>query len=683
MATTINPVRRTLVITAGVLAAAAGKAFTERLHSQQGPETAVAVIHTTGETGNGSNLSAQMTEALTRISPPNLGRLLAETGWQLVEPRNLHLILLLDTAVGAEQQAAALGQTAVEISYRHLGVESKVTLIWLAVDLDAAATTCVRTQFSFAPQLFALSPLNEAGLRLPKVDRLSPIAAELVWNLSCTPFYQFLAKSLAATEDVYTGENPVTTMGVAVWQWSPTAAYGSLCQRWRDEVFAGWLAQAETAPAPEELAAWVQQAGLDREQVATAVAEKGFVSPPDYARTAQHLPWPWEMGGQFMRLKEMHRVDAEAIEQFKWQAEPQMLLLKGRADEQLAVFLGECLDTQPVGGIDWAAHWTWRLQTVWEELYEQMLDEAATYDGIDHDLAGERGLIEAQIRELLENWPGSHASRWLVYAWRVWRWPHLGWQYWQLRQLGLRLGGLLAQQSARRRQQATQALVAKTISELAHQARQWHGRVTEIEQMLKSNQSQKGQQAEGEETCLEPAAETQTAELPGEMLLPAGVYERLLPDADTETAVAAAAIGGFGRQLRLLDDAVLQHLDGVMAERLRGLWSVTAVDLLEGNHSTSEAWQAWWQTASQMAAPLWPYDEGQLSERNRRHDWTSACLLGAGVERLPALPNWLGESGATMLENTVPSISTADGSRLVVICLRRGVTVGNMAMVTK
>lgn len=683
MATTINPVRRTLVLTTGTLADAAGKVFADRLHSQQGPETAVAVIHTTSETANGSSLLSQMTEALTRISPPNLGRLLAETGWQLGEPRLLHLILLLDTAVGAEQQAAALGQTAVEISYRHLGVDSKVTLIWLAADLDAAATTCVSTQFSFAPQVFALSPLNEAGLRLPEVDRLSHVASELVWSLSLTPFYQFLAESLAATEDVYTGETPVTTMGVAVWQWSPTAVYQSLRQRWHDEVFASWLAQAETDPTQEELAVWVQQAGLDREQVATAVVEKGFVPPPDYARTAQHWPWPWEIGGQIMRLKEMYRVDAEVIAQFKLQAEPYQLLLKGRADEQLAVFLGECLDEQPVGGVDRAARWTWQLQTVWAELYEQMLDETATYDGIDHDLAGERGLIEAQIRELLENWPGPHVSRWLVYAWRVWRWPSLGWRYWQLRQLGLRLGGLLSQQSARRRQQTVQSLVAKTVSELAHQARQWHGRVTEIEQMLKSSQRPDGQYSGGGETCFASDAGIKTAELPGEMLSPAGVYERLLPDADIEAAAAAAAIGGLGRQLRLLDDAVLQNLDEVAAERLRGLWLVTAVDLLEGCHNTPEAWQAWWQTASQMASPLWPYDEGQLSEQNRRHDWTSACLLGAGVERIPALPNWLGESGSMTLENTVPCISTADSTRLVVLCLRRGATVGNMAAVGK
>lgn len=669
-----NPVRRTLVLTAGCLADAAGKTFAAMLRSRPGPAAAVAVLQTPTDSNNGSDWATRITEALTSISPPNLSGILAAAGWRLIEPRLLHLLLLVDTAVGAEQQTEIWGQTTVETIYRYLGVETKVTLIWLAQDMDAVAGNCVRAAFSFAPQVLALSPLNEDGLRLPDTQALGTIAAELVWSLTVTSFYQVLAESLAATEDVYTGETPVTTVGIAVWEWSPPTMYEAFCRRWQNEVLACWLAEAEADPTPEVVAAWLQQQGLDREGLATAVADVRFVPRPDYDRIARHLPWPWEMGVHIRRLKDMHQVDADNVEVFKQRAGQQMTVLKQKADEQLAAFLTELLDTQPAAGIDLAARWAWRLQAAWDALYEQLLDESATFDGIDRDLAEERGLLEAHIRELLEVWPGSQWSRWLGYAWRIWRWPEWAWDYWQLRQSGLHLAGLLAQQAARRRQQTVQAAVGRTMSELAHQARQWQGRITEIGDMVKSQQAEEEKQDVGSEKG------DDAGDIPD---IGAVLYAQLVPDRQREALAAAAAIGGLGRQLRWLDETVLEALGTAAVERFQAVWAVTAVDLLNLCHPTAEQWQTWWQTIGQMAAPLWCYDEAQLSEADRQQYWTGICAMGAGIEHLPVLGRQDEGGFARPQGDPVARIPTADRSRLIVIRIRRGVTLGRLALVEK
>ena len=665
MTTITNPIRRTLVLTVGPVADGAGEAFKERVMAAPGVETAVAVLQASADRGNGVDASRQLTDTLTRISPPSLSQSLAEAGWQLVEPRRLHLILLADTAPGAEQKIRIVGETAVTTIYRHLGMDSSVTLIWLAEAIDTDAESCVHASFSFVPQVVALSLLNEDGLRLPETVALSQTAAELVWCLTGTPFYHYLAESLAASEDVYTGQSLVTAMGVAVWGWSQTAVYEALLKRWQAGVYARWLAKAEADPTPEMIATWLQQQKLDSDGVKTAtsatlstgVTAKRFPPSPDYERVARDWPWPWALNKQIVHLKEMFQADGDNITVFKQHAEQQLHLLKGDADERLFTFLGNLLDTQPEAGIDVASRWAWSLQAAWDGLYEQMQDDAATYDGIDQDLAGERGLIDGEIREWQEGWPGGPWSRWLPYSWRVWQWPQLAWHYWHLRQLGLRLARVLAQQSGRRQEKAVQGLVAKTMSELARQGRQWHGRVEEVGEMLKAERGRMKDEGENDEWV--------GLEIKG-----------LAVEMGEETKVAAEAIGGLGRQLRLLDDVVLQNLDAVAQERLQGVWAVTAVDLLESLYPTPDAWQSWWQSMHHRAAPLWCYDEGLLSEADRQQQWTGTCVLGAGVDRLPDMSNPVHVNGTSPPEKTISRIPSADHSRLLIIRIRHGVTVG-------
>lgn len=685
MTTITNPIRRTLVLTVGDLADSAGQMIEAKLTEEQGVETAVAIISAHSDTGNDSDFTAQLTETLTRISPPNLSQTLSAAGWQLVEPRMMHLMLFVDIVPGVGQSVQALGETAVATIYRHLGLDSKVTLIWLTPDMNEDTETCLQASFSFAPQVIALSLLNEDGLRLPETETLSHTASLLFWGLTGTPFFQYLAESLAAIDDVYTGKSPVTSLGIAEWGWSQTAVYEALIQRWRENVFSSWLTSAKSTLTPEIISTWLQQQKLDRESVKAAITQKRFPPAPDYERTARHWPWPWALNKQIVRIKERYQADGENIAVFKKNAEQQLQLLKEEADEKLAAFLTTLLDTQPKGGIDTALNWTWALKETWDALYEQIQDEAATYDTIDQNLAEERGLIDGEIREWQEGWPGGPWSRWLPHSWRVWHWPQLAWQYWQLRKLGLRLAGILVQQSGRRRQKAVDSMVAKTMSELARQGRQWHGKVEEIQDMLKAN-SKQDSIAEGKES-VQPDTEDLNAEENlskeaknehSEMEQVESLQIRSLQlDLNEEAKAAASAIGGLGEQLRLLDDLVLQNLDEVAEERLQAVWVVTAVDLLESLHTTPDAWQTWWQNMSHMAAPLWCYDEGLLSEAERRYQWTGTCVLGAGVERLPDLENLIHDNGSLPPDTPISRIPSTDHSRLLVIRIRHGVTIGS------
>lgn len=85
-----------------------------------------------------------------------------------------------------------------------------------------------------------------------------------------------------------------------------------------------------------------------------------------------------------------------------------------------------------------------------------------------------------------------------------------------------------------------------------------------------------------------------------------------------------------------------------------------------------------------MAAPLWCYDEAQLSEADRQQFWTGACVIGAGIERLPVLGRQVEKNnGASPRQESLARIPTADGSRLVVVRIRRGVTVSRLAAIEK
>ena len=98
------------------------------------------------------------------------------------------------------------------------------------------------------------------------------------------------------------------------------------------------------------------------------------------------------------------------------------------------------------------------------------------------------------------------------------------------------------------------------MSELAHQARQWQGRITEIGDMVKSQQAEEEKQDVGGEKG------DDAGDIPD---IGAVLYAQLVPDRQREALAAAAAIGGLGRQLRWLDEKVLEALGAAAVERFQ------------------------------------------------------------------------------------------------------------------
>jgi hypothetical protein len=671
-----NLVARTLIITWGGLAKAAGEQLSLRLRERQGPATAVAVIHLPEAGANGAEFTTQLGTVLTQVSPPNLPGLLAQTGWRLRPEREIRLILVLDAVAEADRMAQWAGQSVVDAAYRQLGVECQVTLLWLAPEMEETVEACLQAtaSFSYTPYVMALSLTNETGLRLPVPEALSTIGAEVLWSLCTTPFYDFLKGVLTDVDQIYTGLPALVSLGISVWEWSPTAVFNVYSRRWQQTVLSHWLSRAETEPAPEAVAAWQQEQALDKGSLVAGLVAARDTLRPAYSALARHFPWPWHVPGQINQLKSLFQEDMAAMAAVGKQAAQDMAGKREQAAEQIALYLASVLDGQPIAGIDTAAQWVWSLADAFDAAYEQMLDEAAAYDGIDSDLAVERGQVEAQIRERLSNWPGAHWRYWLGVVWRFWRWPKLFWRYWQLRQLGLRLAGLLMQQSVRLREQAKHATAARLMAELARLARQEHSCVTEIGEMLASWQGEiRNEKEEGQDEM-----EMGVVLLP----VPDELYDRLIIDAEQEAILAAEAIGGLGQQLRQLDDAIVIPLAKLAGERLAGLWTLTAVDILDALLSTTHDWQAWQQAAWQAATPLWRYDEGQLSETARRENWTGVCVIGAGVDRLAATMTEHASSALTEDGNSCHWLAAADHRRLIVIRLRRGLALSGIAAVS-
>ncbi|MCP4425334.1 MAG: hypothetical protein GY803_12635 [Chloroflexi bacterium] len=660
-----NLVGRTVAITWGALAKETGERLAALLAVREGPETAVAIIHISD--ANADDFAAHLSDALIHISPPNLAGLLAQAGWQLRLEREIQVVLVVDAVDGAAETAVWMGETAIETAYRQLGVESQIALLWLAPELDETAETCVQAaaSFSFTPHVMALNPANEAGLRLPTPDLLSAVGAELLWALSATPFHDFLRGIFTDVDQIYTGAPAFVSLGVSVWEWSPTAVYDSFVRRWQYEALNAWLDNTETEPASEAIAAWQQRQGLDKESLLARFMAERDMPLPAYGRIVRHFPWPWETPDQINRLKISFQEDVDDVAAFRRQAAQEVAEKQAQAAAQITLYLTSVLDEQPIGGIDNAARWAWSLAAAFDADYEKMLDEAAVYDEIDSDLAVERGQIETRIRDLVTDWPGVRWHRWLRIIWRVWQWPQLVWQYWQLRQLGLRLAGLLAQQSARQREQASRAVVARLMAELARLARQEHSRAAEVGEMLacwREEIREKGEiKDEKEENGVAAAA------LP----IPDELYGRLITDPEREAVLATEAIGGLGRQLERLDDAIMIPLAKLAGERMAKVWTVTAVDILDALLPAANEWQTWQQTAWQAATPLWRYDEGQLSETARRGNWAGAYLIGAGADRLPAI--WADLDGEVFTELDQPChwLPSADHSRLIIIRLRK------------
>jgi hypothetical protein len=673
---------RTLVVTWGALAETAGESLAGLLVKRRGPEAAVAVVGASPVGGVGDESFAEsLITALNQISRPNISSLLAGQGWLLARPRDLQIFLVADITPEGAGGIRALSQHIGDLIYRHLGLECAATLIWLAPDNSADAARCLEE--SAAPPLFAsilaLSVLNEEGLRLPDPAALGPLAGEMLWCLIATPLQSSAPDWVMAHDSGAMGSaTPISSVGLAVWQWSPAEATPCFIRRWVQETLAGWLAAPEANPGRVALHTWLQAQQLDRAGLAARLDLGETLAAPPYSRLAQHYPWPWQMRQHLQVLKQQYEADSARVQAQKEAIHQTAAEILQATGQQLADSLAASLDAQPGGGATAAGIWLSLLAATCDELYEQMLDEAAAYDGVDADLAEARGEAEAEMRVGLENWPVAHWRPWLGIGLRVWRWPRLAWRYWRLRQVGLWLAGLLAQQSARQRQKLGQTAVAQTLAELGRLARQWQGQVAELGDMLASWQRSG---ADDLPTKNSPAAsDGQTGAAAPLYKLPfsEALYLHLFPDSQQEADWAAERLGGLGRQLERLDETLFVELRRLAEKRMAVVWETTAVTVLTTNLTAPAEWARWWQDARQAATPLWRCDESRLPELSRRPQDTCSWFVGAGASHLPDQLLAEGAVAAAELEQTT-WIDSADRERLIHLRLRRGLTAQAMA----
>jgi hypothetical protein len=152
-----------------------------------------------------------------------------------------------------------------------------------------------------------------------------------------------------------------------------------------------------------------------------------------------------------------------------------------------------------------------------------------------------------------------------------------------------------------------------------------------------------------------------------------------------EAEAAAEAVGGLGRQLWALDDALLEPLRQFGAERLAGVRQQTAVDALYAIFKDAAELRQWWHELWETATPLWRYDEAQLPETARAYSVELAGVCGAGVPMLSETSDaTLSPESAAMTEVAHPAslrtrwMESNDRKRITLLRLRSGLTAAAM-----
>ncbi|MCI0728544.1 MAG: hypothetical protein L0332_17740 [Chloroflexi bacterium] len=650
----VQAIQRTLIITHGPVAAQAGRRFQEWLAGRRGPEAAVAVLRT--EPGDGSNrpAPAALQAALSDISAVTLASQLEQQGYALDDLPEIALVFVLDTALDGAEMAGQLAQAVTATVYHYLGLETAALLIWLTNEPASEATAaCLagseEQRRYFSRGVLALSPLNEAGLRLPDEEALAESCAEVLWALVTT--------SLRATLEWLTfpdGDPFLASAGAACWAWWPESVQQALCQRWLLAVLDQWL-----TPAAEGQAAgstrWIEEHRLLPHQLQeqTLSAEELLLSP-FLDESVWQAPWPWELPALFSSLLTADVGDAEIQAQREEWADFRLGEALCSAYEEMKDALQRLLNEKPVGGLAQAQAWTEALAQEFDRLRDTLMERAAERERGKAILAGQQAELEKRLQPLLAAWPASPVA-WLGPVFRPWRWPRLAWRYVQLRGLGRQLVRLCQQQAARRRQQAMAKALIHATDELEKLARRCYSQVEEIGEML---------------GYLKKVISAWTLEVgaePGGQPLIARLYGQLVADPQIEAEAAAAAIGGLGQQLIALDDAILAPLQQVAMEQLAGLDGLLAVDILHLLYPTPGELAAWWRACWEQAAPLWRHDPARLPERARAQEAAFTAVSGAAVNRL-----------APLLPETARSLESGDRERIVVLRLRGGLTVPAM-----
>lgn len=626
--------------------------FAEQLQQKGGPQVAIAHIPYAADT-----ITADFTDALITISPTSLAAQLHEQGWQLATYQEIVVVLLFTASAEGGETAVWLSQQLPNIVLKTLGLPTALHLIWLTPN-PAAAQLPQLAPFCGHHDIILLSQRNEEGLQLPSPAAQQQIASRFLWQFVTTPLRAQLDGNPIA-------ETTITTFGLAASGWSWDVLEDQFLQRWLGAVFDQWTASAPARADDEaNVATWVEQNRWQPEDIATDLAATYRPWPlPYYEVDFWQAPWPWQLADGFWALKTADSGDAE-------QLPAQMLLAQQGLDEllatshkQLEVYLTADLDSNPIAAIDRNCRWLQTLSQQLTERYEQLLDQEAAFEERGAALADERGAVEAQMRQLLEQWPTANKMHsqleigrfWLAWFWiglQPWRWPQLAWHYWQLRQHGQRLTHLLQQQAQLRREQVVATAVRHALLEREKQTRQWRSRVAEIGEMIaflkKEVRGNRVQEAGLETSFLRD------------------LYNEKMDKPANGARQAAQAIGGLGTQLTGLDDAILEVLRQTGLARLRWLRQLTAVDLLVRQYPSAEARQQWWQTVWHEATPLWPLDEAQIPESHRATAVQQAFVCGQDANPLLKL---LGEKRPLI---DVQPLETEEREQITLLRLRTG-----------
>lgn len=615
----LGRVQRTLIVTIGELATQSGALFETLMAQRQGPVGGTAVVPLLESEPDG--LSRVIAAALTRISPPDLGARLAQTGWQLDETSSVRLLLLIAVEPETGDTILEYVQLIAGQVYQHLGIDPFVLPVWL---VGEASDACPFSRLQEAVPLplgsFVLSLCNQDGLRLPDEASLQAVAAELLWCLLTTPLLSLLEQRQVHVSNLEGA--PLLAAGIHVWTWNTNQALARFEQRWLLDVLRQWVATNVDESGQVNAFAWLQDQQLTPKQFATYALREREVALPQLPHAAWRMPWPWHIPILAETTRFEISIDEEATRAYAKQAQLRLFdpLHKGR--EALYEAARRQLNTQPVAGVAHTVAWVTDVLTACEQQLTTAVDHQDALKETADALATARGELEGSLHTYLEDYPRT-AGQWWTYVFRPWRWPRLLLRYWQLQQRGQQLCQLLEKQARLRRQIIQEHTAYQGLIELMQMARHLGDQIAEIGQMLEYLIRSQTDLQDVEEAAPESLFLVTTLPVPD------SIYARLVPDPAAAATEAAAAIGGLGTQIRQLDDAILEPLRAYGRSQLAGLMQLKTAELLQillaDNSSDSSPLERGWEAA----APLWRVDAASLAEEQRLNQQTFTVLCGA------------------------------------------------------
>jgi hypothetical protein len=687
--------QRTVIVTCGKAADQAGQALLDLFEERDTPTEAIAILR-----GHDDLPEAEIESELRQVSQMNSQARLARQGWSLDRLDEVAVFLLVDLNDPSSLHLAAelvgrLGRAAEQ----RLGLSAGGLLLALAPNLEdpesasqLAGLTANRQRW-FSRGVFGLSLVNQNGLCLGGQADLIEQCARILYLLIASPLRdapEWLTDLNGESEG--SGER-IGSLGLSTWQWVPSTVREWLATRWAVSALAAWRRPEpgnESAPASHQAQKWLDDRGFEAGSLQQLVGRHLLPQP-------EFLPWryplPWRLHRHFRRLKQPVSAEPQSGATGPGEQRPlaghdgtpehigpgnrhpdeeQAREILARTLEKTgeALFASACqmLDEQPVAGLAWVLAFGRALAAGLEDMEDGLAGQREIRRARLAAMTARQRATAERMASLLADWPQPRLGAWLWAALRPWHWLGLARRYWQIEKTGRTLVWQAAEIQSWQREERVSAAVSHACLSFGERVRQLALQVEEIDDMLASLQRKiDGGPAKG---ALEPAADADVVEV---------LYWHLVEGPDLEAERAAEAIGGLGRQVLELDDAILEGLLAAGWQRFADLVSLTAVDVLALLYPVPGELEAWWERAWEAAAPMWRYDEAQVPEAVRAQGSTLTLVYGGGVARLserlglPATPErrWLPATvpeadweqlAVLRLQGDVPVLSSAGGT---------------------